>query len=36
MDGTGRHLGDSPQACTRLGLVSAALSLDEALARNPR
>jgi GH15 family glucan-1,4-alpha-glucosidase len=33
MDPTGRYLGNFPQAFTHLGLVSAALYLDEALSR---
>jgi GH15 family glucan-1,4-alpha-glucosidase len=36
MDGTGRYLGNFPQAFTHLGLVGAALRLDEALTAQRR
>lgn len=36
MDGTGRNLGNFPQAFTHLGLVSAALCLNEALTKRGR
>jgi GH15 family glucan-1,4-alpha-glucosidase len=36
MDGTGRYLGNFPQAFTHLGLVGAAIRLDEALTAQRR